>query len=519
MRSLTKTISIMLAVIMLFGVLAAAPFTVSAAKSKGLTIYAYSNLFGGTDQTITNWTPFEDKNGDAYVTVEFNLCAPDKHIIGVELDELTWDPNVLEYKESYNMVGEGKNQKLNLFPFALSQDCGPGTYNTFGDENCGRLVGNYSSVSPAALACEGDGSPVTVVRAVFQVLDRDAVSTQVECNFEVLSMCDTGITPYVQYLAANNGDVNPEAADWADFEVSVEPKYPLPFVTGKSLVVDTGEIMVNFYLNVKDPACDPADLKAQFSWGEGNYARTSEDSEAKYDSELGFYYFSCSLPALSMNDQITMELFWSDSKVLTTTYKIVNYATTARNYYSDDAKLIRLLCDMLDYGGTTQLQFNYRTDALASDVIPNLDSTWTRTITAAEDMTDTTDLKNLSDTFGMEYSGCTMSVEARVIIHVSFTVTDAEKFAQTHAFCKNRELEFYDEGSYKTFDITDIAADKIFSENAITFRNGEDSAQKTFSAARYFRNVMQQGYPETLQNVMQAMNNYSNSTADYKRGN
>lgn len=80
--------------------------------------------------------------------------------------------------------------------------------NTFGDNNGGRIVGNYTGVSPAAYAYNEDGSAITVVKAVFKLLDKDAKETTVNCLIDTIALCDeTETQPYSQYYLVRGRNV------------------------------------------------------------------------------------------------------------------------------------------------------------------------------------------------------------------------------------------------------------------------------------------------------------------------
>ena len=184
--------------------------TTAPASTDSLIINATSNLFPKTVNAYNNLSEFEDENGDVFITIEYMLAAPGQYLINLDVEELSWDPAVLEFKEAYNKMGTGRQAKFTIFPFAYEQGLGAGMVNTFGDNNGGRLVGNYTSVQPAAYATEEDDvSPVTVVRAVFKVLDREAGVTTVDCLIDALALCDDTIAePYVQHRLVYNGVVN-----------------------------------------------------------------------------------------------------------------------------------------------------------------------------------------------------------------------------------------------------------------------------------------------------------------------
>ena len=527
-HSLIKLTSLLITAVLLFSVMAAAPFAVSADEN-GLTINATSNLFDESQTTVTTWTDYENKKGEVYVTVDFTLHSANKYIIGIELDELTWDPAVLEYKKSYNTLTDN-SRVLNLFPFAVSRGCGQGTYNIFGDNNGGRLVGNYSSVSPAAEAFDENGNAAVAVRAVFRVLDRNAVSTTVNCSVETLSLCDKANEhPYVQYLPVNRKVVNDEAGNWAEYGSSVAPIYPKPYLRGKSLTIGDGDVDVNFFLYIKEPNYDTSRLRATFEWGEGEY-HTEKESTNLIEDYKGTYYV-CNVGAPCMNDKITFTLYEDNIKLFDAEYSVTDYVLFIKNNanYSQRKPLVQLLCDMLDYGGTTQLLFNYHTNALASDFISELNTpqtvlggNWERVITT-EDLPNTTNIKEFNDDnapYGMKYSGATISVDAKMSVKMIFDVTDSNVFANTHTFVDGTEvpLVLYSANSNTRYclEISNVKPDHIFDAHTITIVNGDNSVQTIYSAANYFNSTKNNpDRPQELKDVVQAINNYANSTAEY----
>ena len=228
-----KIHAVLLAAIMVVSMAAITVTSAFAAEpTKTFTLETTSNFFPSATNTYSNLDSYEDENGDVFVSVEYQLKAPDKYLINLQMDELTWDPNVLEFKEAYNKVGKGKSAKLNIFAFAVAQGQGTGVINTFDDANGGRIVGNYTQIMNPALAYDVDDddnyTPVTVVKAVFKVLDREATSTTVNCVIHTLSLDDDDSTmPDSNYkvvdsyiipdeytsMYTNTTDVTPEGED------------------------------------------------------------------------------------------------------------------------------------------------------------------------------------------------------------------------------------------------------------------------------------------------------------------
>ena len=228
-----KIHAVLLAAIMVVSMAAITVTSAFAAEpTKTFTLETTSNFFPSATNTYSNLDSYADENGDVFVSVEYQLKAPDKYLINLQMDELTWDPNVLEFKEAYNKVGKGKSAKLNIFAFAVAQGQGTGVINTFDDANGGRIVGNYTQIMNPALAYDVDDddnyTPVTVVKAVFKVLDREATSTTVNCVIHTLSLDDDDNTmPDSNYkvvdsyiipdeytsMYTNTTDVTPEGED------------------------------------------------------------------------------------------------------------------------------------------------------------------------------------------------------------------------------------------------------------------------------------------------------------------
>lgn len=219
-KTLQKAAALLLTALLFLGMFTAVP--VSAAQEQPFVLKLTSNFFPEAQTRYYDLSALEDENGDVFVTVCFNMYAADKYLINLDLDGLTWDPDVLEFKEAYNMEGTGRYRRFVLFPFLYEQGLGVGMTSTYGDNNGGKAAGNYTNIMPPAHAYNDDGTPVTIVRATFRVLDRAATETTVACNINTLSLCDAG-SPEPLYMLYHNC-VPDESLFWmADRSVSVSP--------------------------------------------------------------------------------------------------------------------------------------------------------------------------------------------------------------------------------------------------------------------------------------------------------
>lgn len=196
-RICRKTLAAVLTAVLL---LTAVPFAAAAETTKqSLTVIADSNFFPKTGSYFADLSQYEDANGDVFVSVEYKLKADAQYLINLDVDELCWDPSVLEFKEAYNKYGSGRRQIFTVLPFAYEQGMGAGMVNTFDDSNSGRIIANHTSVSPAAYAYEEDGSAVVFLRARFKVIDRETAVTTVSLMMDTISLCDEAKTqPFSQ---------------------------------------------------------------------------------------------------------------------------------------------------------------------------------------------------------------------------------------------------------------------------------------------------------------------------------
>lgn len=222
-KQIRKTAALLLAAIMVFSVFAVLP--ASASENNSFTLNATSNFFPTASTVYSDISQYADENGDVFVTVEYKMRAPQKYLINIDLDELTWDKNVLEFKEAYNKYGTGRRAVFTLLPFAYEQYTGAGVFNTFDDSNYGRIVGNYTSVSPAAYGYEEDGSAITVFRIKFKLINPNAGHTTVNCKLDTLSLDDeTDPEPRALYTPINKGVIYSGHYALADYSTAILPK-------------------------------------------------------------------------------------------------------------------------------------------------------------------------------------------------------------------------------------------------------------------------------------------------------
>ena len=290
-----RFLSVLLAAIMAFTIVAGTVSSASAAgEEKPFTVKVTSNFFPEQINSYKDINMYEDENGDVFITVECKLYAPEKIVINFDF-ELTWDPEVLEYKNAYNYVTVNKRQRLNIFPF-LVENNSTAVVNDFGDENCGRMVGNYTNVTYCPYAYNedenGNTSPITFCKFIFKVLDKDALYTNIDVDFRTISLCDEDEPErWSMYPIINWRGVDPEFASLYENETNVYPKgdvettFLIGDVNNDKRVDILDSAMVQKYASDKTDLTDKQKILADVN-DDGNVDILDAADIQKYASEI-----------------------------------------------------------------------------------------------------------------------------------------------------------------------------------------------------------------------------------------
>lgn len=310
-----------------------------------------------------------------------------------------------------------------------------------------------------------------------------------------------------------------------------------PYVVGQTLSLKDN-IGVNFYLHIPDYFTDNLSddqISVAFSWGEGQYKKTSGCTLNDPDNPLlnrtsqygADFKATCMVAASRMVDTISMSFKCSGEEILTSDYRIVNYAKTAAAVYNNDSKLKDLLCYMLEYGGSVQKYNGYKaTTDPASNYISEVYSAeeWNlRKVTAPESIENdpTTLLKDdqdFIDALGIQFAGANLATTSQTEIRLSFSVINEDLFSATTASVGGRNIAFTDYETngnvYKRIIIDKISAKNTFDPITVTFTNGNNTVSRVYSAVNYYNALLSNQYADTnAKNATKAMYLYSMSAA------
>ena len=263
-----KSLAALLTVAVLCAAMAAVPFVASAKTQPALRIVTTSNIFGSAKANY--YTLEEDDNGDSFITVKYMLYAEGSRVVNCDIDEITWDPAVLEMKKEYNMVKIGRTNMFNLFSGSVEQMAGAGMTNITAP---GRVIGNFTNISSPMYAYHADNTPVTFITVRFKVLDKNAGETVINCRMESIGMCNENTDPpLVEYGPIRNQIINQEVLDSITAYTVIEPEgQTLPI--GES---ERGDVNGDSDIDIND-ATEIQKVITEFTDADGNPLYDLED--------------------------------------------------------------------------------------------------------------------------------------------------------------------------------------------------------------------------------------------------
>lgn len=238
----------------------------------------------------------------------------------------------------------------------------------------------------------------------------------------------------------NDGLASQFADNYPDANVTFKDGLTVvPRVVGHSISL-SAEIGVNFY--IKLPAeYDSSNTVVTFSWGVGDYARSTRGKLTSISQYGANYKVTCDVAARSMGDTITMEVKSGNTVLISDEYSVAKYIDVliVSRQYEEEYNLCRLLYAMVMYGHYSQVYFNYIHDNdiltrceklnLISSEIKN-DVMWDKgdldgVSVDPENMT----IKNIADDdIGLAYAANSVLCTSQTKIRFYFRITDQAKF-------------------------------------------------------------------------------------------
>lgn len=313
----------------------------------------------------------------------------------------------------------------------------------------------------------------------------------------LLGWCDNGVVDSGKVTVDNLGRIN-----------LFEEKTYTTKITGASISIGS-DIAMNYYVNITDD-----ELKADLSKLSMKFTMNGEtETVTEYSTVNGEYVFAFEgIAPQNMGDAIKAELLYNDAVInVKDGYSIKDNAAELLGEYANDAKIVRVVTDLLNYGAAAQTYANYKTDALVNANVAGMATA----STAAPSENDKLVLT------GNETDGVKIDSESLVfdgVNKISFKLNISAEKASTAKIKLDgtdvvlADLENLGNGSYnlvtdaikitdfdKTFTLVlmdgEVEVSKLqYSVNSYAFSMKDDAQQGGFALALYYLGVSANAY-------------------------
>gem|GEM_PF-4443695 len=355
-------------------------------------------------------------------------------------------------------------------------------------------------------------------RTIFQVYGNDA-RTRITVNSDV-AFPDTSNyqnTPFDGQLVTQVND-----GEGFRYKYILTNKINAPYVAGHALTLEDN-IGVDFYVMLPDYYFND-NTEVTFEWGEGDYRKSATINGSsltkinKTSTEQSYNcIIKCGVAARCMTDEIKMTVTYIDSEVLTDTYRVVDYAAQAAAVYGDNDSLIKLLCDMLDYGGAAQTYFKYRTNDLASSYISKVNKDWEREISPDGLGSDETSYdEDQLAVLGITFRGAAISCTDKTSLRIYLSGIDGWPNGLTFTYGDKTLTPAENNGLYY-IEITDLGPADIFGKFSVTISDGGTETTLVYCTARYYNSIVSSDKDALVafQPVIKAMYQYYKTAYKY----
>lgn len=446
MRAIKRTVSVLLTLMLVLGMVTIAIGTASAAETTKIRVT--SNIGVSTSKVYNASTET--------VTITFNIKAA--NLIGTR-GLITYDQNVLELADT---------TATKIFP-NLTAGLVANTTKTDG-----RIPFSAYSLN----GFEFDTAKV-YVKLTFNVKNCTKDTT---VNLDILDLIGSSTIPNkdetdeINYI--HNGTIVDSTAYTASVEETVSPMIdPGIFISDVRLNL-AGKIGFNFYFNMNPTGYKNVTFK--FEGPEDNESQNVTISLNQLQKQkrngVVYYYYTYFMYAHMMTQEMTINIYADGNYVTSEVYTVENWALDHMDEFQaanpDQATLLKT---MLNYGAATQTQFDLYTDKLANRTVKDhpLERISASKITVPSGMNVVPDLTSIGATFTK------MNAELKdgTAIRLTITATDRTKFNKNKDIIQDGTvIPYIDENlniNTRVAILDDITSMDLDTAYTFTFANGQ----------------------------------------------
>jgi len=480
MRTMKRTVSVLLSLMLVLGMMTIGMSVASAAETK---VTATSNI-GATASAA-----YTADSEQVTVTYKLNTAATISGVRAV----ITYDKAVLKLATT--------NTAATCFP-TLNESLVANLTKTDG-----RLPFNASSYNGYNFA--GGAVLATVV---FDIIGTGNTTVDLEVK-DLISVTNAPSQTDADEVVIIDDATNDTSKYTATAEVTVSPSGidPSVFIQDVRIALE-GKIGLNFYFYNAPQGYDASKISVKFSGPVEDYDKTVKLTDLQAGKRQGVnirrndYY----VYAAMMTDTVKAEIFYDGELVSTYTTTVAQWVTTHMPEFASNTKGVRLLKTMLNYGASSQNFFAYKTDDLANkDNDLALEKITADTIQVPAGVGDAPNLSGM----GANFSRCSAELKEATALRVYMTVTDASKFANASVTVDGNKLPYLASGSTRAAVLENIPAAYYDTVYTFNFSNGATYKQ---SVMNYVKGVISaQSGNEVVENLVSSIYWYNQAANDF----
>ncbi len=477
MRAMKRTVSVLLSLMLVLGMMTIGMSAVGAAETHKVNVK--SNI--GED-TAVDFTASSEQ-----VTVTYKLKA-DLDIVNTQ-GVITYDPAVLKIASTNTaktvMPNFESNRTVNLtkkdgrIPF-----------------NCSDFEYGYDFKTEAVFAT-----------VVFDILDASA-DTDVNLNVSILTASTALNTTSENDVALVDGDVVDSSKFTSATEAKVTPDVididPKGFFDGHALNLQ-GRVGVMFYFQIPD-AVKGRTVKAVLSSDFDEDVEVPLDSTtwSSYDAAYVGTYF---VRSVNLADAITAKIYVDGQYVgEDDPYSAKTYIDNKIKKAGTSATLKNLLYALAEYGSSAQLYFQALNPSIDyhTDNLPNAGLNYTAPVVTADDIDAPAytrpDYSSLGINNNEIYTSMILAADTGIEVDFGLLTTDRSKIDAANVTVKGVKADYEYHANYNevAYTISNIYSNKYAEEYSVNFGNGLE-------------------YKISINNRLKNVLSKSSSSAEYKK--
>ena len=273
-----------------------------------------------------------------------------------------------------------------------------------------------------------------------------------------------------------------------------------------------GQIAYNFYLDILPEVFDDPQASISIKREDGrevtHYLKDLEEVKVQGDT---LYKVSVGMFAKQMNDLVEPTVTYTDQKtkkvhtISYPSYTIQDYAKVVLENSKNFKKgTVEAVTSMLNYGAHAQMYFNYKTDALANEILSKEDQLVHATKDDLAPYTNTLD----QELTGLRYVGSSVLIKSDNAISHYFKV-DAQHTIDQYSFTIDQQsLQVHETNGAYYVDIENIYAKHLDKAYVLHVSDGSKTMQLSYSVLGYAKTIVNGNYPERLKTLMLALYDY-----------